>query len=67
MSKSDKIEEKIVEEYTIETTGKPRDRISKREFDALQEVKKVPEIAAYGLSDKQILIFMFPMKFELER
>lgn len=68
-SKSEKRKTTIVvdEQYTIELTGRPGDRISQREFDVLQEVKKDPEIAAFGMSDKEIMLFMFPMKFDLTR
>ena len=51
--------------FTIDTTGDPRDRISQREFDMLQEIKENP--IASDLSDKAILSFMFSLKMDSKK
>jgi hypothetical protein len=54
-----------VEVFDIDTTGNPLDRISRREYEALQEVKK--HAIASNFTDKEIMLFMFPMKFDAKR
>jgi hypothetical protein len=61
----EELEKTRLDELTIDISNNPRDRISKREHQVLQQLKEHP--IAQGLDDRYLMIFLLGRKLNLTR